>query len=384
MPRGPVFGWACFARSSNPHQRGVEQLPEKTLTTSGRAAIFHALRQLHLSPDSVVLVPTYHCPTMIAPVLLAGGRPVYFGITTDGLPDLTTITHTVAQQARVMLVPHYFGIPKSLAHVRHWCDINQVVLIEDCAHSLFGIAGERPVGAWGDFATASLSKFLPLPEAGILASARRTLIPLTLSAQPVSDQIKGFADVLELGVRHRRLPGLNNLIGLLLHIKGLVRRKPIVAAQTAPATQLDFMAESDMHRIDRSPLRVSALLAKILPRGRIIERRRENYGIYQAGLQELTGAYALMPSLPDHAAPYVFPFWVDDTDRVYHALRAQGHPVFRWDRIWPGTPTMSSDTGPQWSRHVLQLLCHQDLGPADIKQIVAATRSLLDASKPVD
>ena len=48
MPRGPVFEWASFA---GPHEAGVpsiESLPHRVLTTSGRAAIYLALRRLQL------------------------------------------------------------------------------------------------------------------------------------------------------------------------------------------------------------------------------------------------------------------------------------------------------------------------------------------------
>ena len=37
------------------------------------------------------------------------------------------------------------------AEVRAWCDAQSIALIEDCAHSFFGTAGNRPVGAWGDY-----------------------------------------------------------------------------------------------------------------------------------------------------------------------------------------------------------------------------------------
>jgi hypothetical protein len=58
-------------------------------------------------------------------------------------------------------------------------------------------------------------------------------------------------------------------------------------------------------------------------------------------------------------------------------MRAQGLPVFRWDRIWPGTPADPHDSGPRWSRQVLQLLCHQDLTAADIERSVQITHDML-------
>jgi perosamine synthetase len=79
-------------------------------------------------------------------------------------------------------------------------------------------------------------------------------------------------------------------------------------------------------------------------------------------------------------APYVFPLWVDDADRVYQALRNEGVPVFRWDQIWPDTPHLAHDVGADWSRHVLQLLCHQDLDEIDIRRSAARLIALLQSN----
>lgn len=379
MPRGPVFGWDNFGSVPGCELQGVEQLPHLAYTTSGRAAIYQALRQLKLKRDSSVLVPTYHCPTMVAPVLLAGARPCYFGILPNGLPNLDSIAPEVARDASAMLVPHYFGLPQSLAVVRTWCDEHGIALIEDCAHSLFGTAGERSVGAWGDFATASLSKFLPIPEAGLLASAQGPLAPLQLTSQGMKAELKGFADVLEVATLNRRLTGLNSLIGSLFRLKKAVRsarsvdRSNVVEA----SSESDFMSACDMQRIDHAPLVASAWLVRGLPRSRIIARRRENYDAYARKLRDCRGARALLQIDSQHTAPYVFPLWVDDADRVYQALRTCGYPVFRWDRIWPGTPQQPGDAGPLWSRHVLQLLCHQDLHGDDIDATAVAIKRLL-------
>jgi len=388
LPKGPVFGWDNFAPAApGPLPPGVLELPQQAFTTSGRAAIFHALLQLQIQPGREVLLPSYHCPTMVAPVLLAGARPTYYGLTAEGLPDLDRIAAEGLREVDAMLVPHYFGLPKSLSRVRAWCDQHGIALIEDCAHCLFGQAGERQVGAWGDFATASLSKFLPVPEAGLLASAQRPLPGLNLQAQGLKSQIKGLADVLDIASRHRRLAGLNGLLGSVFRAKqGLRQAEHEAGSQaepeqpTAPSEAADFMAGSDMARIRLAPLQISRLLSAVLPQRRIVQRRRENYLHYARELAQAAGTRALQTELDASAAPYVFPLWIDDgerADRVYHALRLQGFPVFRWDRIWPGTPTLSADVGPLWSRHVLQLLCHQDLYDEDVERTIHATRLAL-------
>ena len=139
-----------------------------------------------------------------------------------------------------------------------------------------------------------------------------------------------------------------------------------------------MMASCDMGRVADAPLAVSLLLNRVLPRGRIAARRRENFARYAQRFANVSGARPLFAP-GTAAAPYVFPLWVDDAERVYAAARTQRLPVFRWDRIWPGTPGLANDHGPQWSHHVLQLLCHQDLSAADVDCTATA---LLDMLRP--
>ncbi|MDD5297593.1 MAG: DegT/DnrJ/EryC1/StrS family aminotransferase [Rhodocyclaceae bacterium] len=375
--RRPVLGWASFTRVDTGAMSGFENLRHAELTTSGRAAIYQALLQLHLPVQSSVLVPTYHCPTMIAPVLMANLNPVYFGLTDDGLPNLATIDAVTADGCKAMIVSHYFGFSRSLAEVRQWCDQRGIALIEDCAHCYFGNAGNRPVGAWGDFATASLTKFFPVPEAGVLASAHHDIPPLRLSPPGLKAQLRGLADVLELSAEHKRFAGINSALRLLFWLKRSLRRtEPKAEAPPASATE-NMMQDCDMARIAQGPLWVSSALMSVLPRGRVMARRRENFALYARHFDHVLGARPLFSSPPESAAPYVFPLWVDEPDQVYLALREQGLPVFRWDRIWPGTPHRDGDVGPLWSHHVLQLLCHQDLTEADIERTCRAILSAL-------
>lgn len=389
-PRGPVLGWSSFRIVDAPGIMDVENLAYTAFTTSGRAAIYQALLQLRLPPQSAVLVPTYHCPTMVAPVILAQLKVAYFGLQADGLPRLETIDEATALKAKAMIVSHYFGRANSLAQVRKWCDDRAIALIEDCAHCYFGYAGERLVGAWGDFSTASLSKFLPVPEGGLLGSSSRPIEGLRLKTPSWLAQLKGWVDVFEQASKHKRLAGLNGSLRLAFRLKNARSKpKPVTEVNRAMNAQpaldaqtLSMMRDCDMTRIDQAPLWASMTLKSVLPRGRIIARRQQNYACYAKHFEGVQGArplFALSKDSASQIAPYVFPLWVDDADRVYQMLRAQELPVFRWDRIWPGTPLLEGDVGSLWSRHVLQLLCHQDLSLADIERTSHAVSRLLSS-----
>ena len=388
LPKAPALGWDSFVPRAAPRLPSLADLPHVAHTTSGRAALLAALRQLHLPAGSGVLVPTYHCPTMVAPVLQAGLQPLFFAIGPDGLPLLDAIDAgaTSAAPARAMFVAHYFGLPQSLAAVSDWCRARGIVLVEDCAHSYFGQAGERPVGHWGDYATASVSKFFPVAEGGLLASLQHPLAPLRLRPPGARAHVKGALDTIEYASLHGRLAGLRHAAAPLLWLKNRGR-----AAATgngadeaqAPAAPADFMASCDMARAEDMPSLASRALHALLPVGGIVRQRRANFADYGRQLAVAPGARPLAPVLPDATAPYVWPLWIDNAERadaIYARMRAARLPVFRWDRLWPGTPTVAHDAGARWSRQVLQMLCHQSLSADDIADVSRTTLHILQAS----
>jgi len=387
LPKAPVLGWHSMVGSRSSAFGCIADLRHRSYTTSGRAALLAAIRQLDLPAGSVVLVPTYHCPTMVAPVLRAGMVPAYFPIGPDGLPLLDGIDATLASQARAMCVAQYFGLPQSLLAVHDWCHERGIALIEDCAHSYIGQAGERPIGHWGDYATASLSKFFPVPEAGLLASAYHPLKPLGLAAPGLKAQVKAVVDVIEFAQRYDRLPVLSHLLSPLFWLKN--RRRPEGTPGdsqdlASPATDAHYMMTGcDMDRTDQAPCLSALALYGLLPLEPIVRQRRQNYEALANGLGRQPGASLLPLSPGSEAAPYVMPLWVAGgaprADEVYARLRAAGMPVFRWDRIWPGTPSSPDDTGALWSRQLLQFLCHQDLLAPDIERVVSVTQHILQA-----
>jgi len=377
LPRHPILDWSSFFSVGSTPISSIENLRHQAFTTSGRAAIYQALLQLKLPRGSTVLVPSYHCPTMIAPIFLAHLKVAYFAITEEGLPNLLSIDDTTSDGCKAMLVSHYFGFANSLHAVRAWCDARNISLIEDCAHCYFGRAGERSVGAWGDYSTASISKFFPVQEGGVLASDTRIISNLNLEPATFKDQIKGFLDVVETSNKYGGFKGLNTSVNFLLRIKKIfkINKKKIMQPQNE-----EIIKYCDMGRINIKMLWSSFFINKFLPRKFISEKRRKNYFQYERIFFNTAGAHPLLTikdNFSTEISPYVFPLWVDDADRIYQSLKAMGLPVFRWDKIWPGTPQLVNDAGPGWCVHVLQLLCHQNLGETEINLISSAILKLL-------
>ncbi|WP_422013860.1 DegT/DnrJ/EryC1/StrS family aminotransferase [Roseateles sp.] len=379
VPRHPVPGphnWqgACGA----PTLHCLLDQPGTLFTTSGRAAILLGLEALALSPADRVLVPSYHCPTMVSPVLALGHQVAFYPIDADGRPSLAWLEQHAPADTRVLCVAHFFGLPLDLRPVRAWCQQRGVLLLEDCAHAMFGEAPHGAVGALGDVVIASLPKFFATQDGGLLKVARpaRPLPPLTPAGAKA--ELKSGFDTLEISARFGRLGRWRVWAEPLLGVKQLLRSSPTTAA-TQP-TPAGFVPEGDYARIDmalshRQPTRATVRAALHSSRERVIAQRRQHYAAMATAFAGRAGMRPLFAALPERCAPYVFPLWVDRPDPTYQLLRESGVPVSRWDWLWPGVPDMPGDHGKSWSLHVLQLHCHQDMSDQDRDWVIGSLLS---------
>lgn len=384
----PVFGlnsWAGTFKSTTPCTLDQANV---FYTTSGRAAILLALEVFGIGPGDSVLLPTYHCPTMVAPTALRGATPMFYPIDAVGTPNLAWLETQDLRHVRVMLAAHYFGAPQPMGSIREWCGSRGIALIEDCAHAMFGLSGKRPIGAWGNIAICSLTKFFPVPEGGCLIFNSEQSLPRRLNPSTFRNHVKAAVDILEVGALNNQLPGLNGLVtGFLRGLRSLRKGRngngaalPCRAGNQMGVTASDFDIDPAIaHRAIADPCR---WVATSLPRSRIVDRRRRNFEFLQRELTGLTALHPLLAGLPDNCAPYVFPLWLDTPDPGYAELRRLGVPVFRWDRLWPSVPNIPGDMGRLWSHHVLQLACHQDLTPSDLEHVVCTVKHLYGAAPP--
>lgn len=379
IPRLPVLGWDTFSGKKQAPIPCILDAPNLAFTTSGRASIYQALKILGITTGTSVIIPTYHCPTMVAPVVALGATPIFCPIDSTGHINISALDGIARPDTKAILAPHYFGLPQPMDELRAWCDVNGIALIEDCAHALFGISGERNIGQWGDLAIASLTKFLPLPEGGCLLCNRDQKEYVALDGHGPINQIKAALDMIEEGVRHEALPGLNAILRNIFGIKKSLKSAPL---QTVSATDSDGISEVETGHLinpDAANTRLAVAcrwLARHATRERVVINRRRNYRYLAQALSGSTAFHPLKAELPEYCAPYVFPLWVERPDPSYQQLRAAGIPLFRWDNLWPDTPSIPEDYGIKWSHHIFQLVCHQDLREDELDRIAVKLTEL--------
>lgn len=384
IPIAPVLSAASLRRARGPGLPSVLEAGAARCVTSGRVAIALALREMDVKPGERVLVPAWHSPSMIPPVLWRGAEPLFYRVGPDGSADLADIA-AKAGQARVLMATHYFGFPQDLAPLRALCDTHGLQLLEDCAHAYIGSYQGRPLGSFGDYAIASTMKFLPAYEGGLLVSARHRLDAVALRPAGAAFEAKIALNSLERGFDYGRLAPLRILLRPLLALKDALRKPRPHDGAGAPAAALapsssDSSFELDPAWIDKRSSLFARLLLRLSSTTRIATLRRAHYLRLDAALRGLPGIRPLHAALPDGVCPWAYPLLVDDPDGLAGRLGAAGVPVLRFGRpLWQGVDAATCANAAYLSRHVLALPCHQELRPRELDWLIEATRTAVQA-----
>jgi perosamine synthetase len=140
---------------------------------SGRSslmAILSAIKGISLADArDEVLLQAFTCNAVPNPVIWSGLKPVYVDINEQTFNiDVEDLKRKITSRSRAVIVQHTFGLPAEMDKIVKICQENNLILIEDCAHSLgatykkpasvesFGVA--KKVGTMGQISFFSFSR----------------------------------------------------------------------------------------------------------------------------------------------------------------------------------------------------------------------------------
>ena len=126
---------------------------------SGRSALLAILDSLELEKDSEILLQAFTCNASSNPVIWAGLKPIYVDCNEDTFNiDTEDLKRKISSKSRVVMVQHTFGLPAEMDEIVKICQENNLILIEDCAHSLGAKYNGKKVGTFGKAAFFSFSR----------------------------------------------------------------------------------------------------------------------------------------------------------------------------------------------------------------------------------
>jgi len=345
---------------------------------AGRVAIGLALRLAGVGRGEKVLLPAYHCASMVDPLSCVSANPAFYALHEDLSVDLDDISRKIDDMTRVLLVVNYFGFPQDLVTLRRYCDDRGLVLIEDCAHSFFGEHRGRPLGSFGDYAISSLTKFFPVKEGGCLISADPKLRKLPQRGRGLIAGLRHGFSGMEDAVYHGRLAALRPALGLLERVRQTGPSHDSDSADSPSIGKLGMTEEFDDGWLNLRACGLSKWISRNVAMGRIVRKRRENFQRLLTYFEGHRGCRPLIVRLPEGVVPYMFPLWVDNLAAVFPSLEDRAVPMQRFGQfLWPGVNDDLCSTSIAFSKHLIQLPCHQDLHEDELEWTLDTVSSVI-------
>lgn len=126
---------------------------------SGRSSMLAIMKALNFEPKSEILLQAFTCNAAANPAIWAGYEPKYVDCNEDDFNiDINDLKKKITQKSKAVMVQHTFGMPANMDEVIEFAKQNNLVLIEDCAHSLGAEYEEKKVGTFGRAAFFSFSR----------------------------------------------------------------------------------------------------------------------------------------------------------------------------------------------------------------------------------
>jgi dTDP-4-amino-4,6-dideoxygalactose transaminase len=156
MAQGQLSGDGPFTRRCHTLLQNLLGAPKVLLTTSGTHALDMAALLLNVRPGDEVIVPSFTFVSTVNAFVLRGCRPVFADIRPDTLNmDETRLAALITPRTKAIVPVHYAGIGCEMGAILSAAMKEEVPIIEDNAHGLFGKFHGRALGSFGCLAAQS-------------------------------------------------------------------------------------------------------------------------------------------------------------------------------------------------------------------------------------
>ena len=121
------------------------------LFSSGRAALYYILKSMSFPTKTNIATQTFTCVAVPNSIIWAGFSPLYVDIdpkTYNINPN--DFEKKISEKTRAIIIQHTFGIPADVGKILAIARKHNIIVIEDCAHSIGTKYENRPVGSFGN------------------------------------------------------------------------------------------------------------------------------------------------------------------------------------------------------------------------------------------
>jgi dTDP-4-amino-4,6-dideoxygalactose transaminase len=298
--------------------------------SSGRAAIHLAAKALVRSKPLVVYLPAFHCGVEVEAFVRAGCRVRFYAIDERLNVKLPERMEEI-EEGSIFFIIHYFGFPQHLESITVFCEKHKMILMEDCAHSLYSCYQGEFLGRIGRVSVFSPRKTLALPNGGGLLINDPTLPNPERGRKQFTPTLykSTFRSICDFEVKRG---GIGGQVGNIF-IRGFNRlRKTEIHEEIVNTDGCISYYDDSRFAYDLGMSLISYLFIEPMPYQEIVTRRRENYILLASLLEKNTKFHPVFPELPEGVSPLCFPVWVDNSDRWMSILEDNAIEPFVFGR----------------------------------------------------
>lgn len=304
-------------------------------TFDGQGALHQLFRMLRptLPADARVLVPAFHCPTVVEPVLRAGFPVDFYDVCASLRRPAASWASWLTPQHRVVLAINFFGFDFELEGLMEIPAASRPLIVEDCSHSFLAGDGERLAGGRGDYSVFSFKKLVPCVTGGAIWRKHASLpLPALAPSAPA-----------EALWNHLRRVVVSSLSASVDAWRGRPEGRVMIEEMSGPVVQPP-MAQVYPFVPALSQARMPALAKRILTHSdlpAVVASRRRLFARIAARLAPLREVVA-QPFADDlkEACPWGFPLLIAERAQHDFRLRNRGVPFFTFgEQLHPSVCT---------------------------------------------
>tara|TARA_B100000029_G_scaffold495098_1_gene559689 strand:- start:7627 stop:8745 length:1119 start_codon:yes stop_codon:yes gene_type:complete len=309
-----------------------------------------------------VWVPSFICDTVF--FLLDHYKIEYspYPITEDLLPDWKSLENYIFSPNDVFVLVYFFGFPMGISDAKAFCEKKNILLVEDCAHSIVKNIKSNGIGTHGVAAIFGLRKIIPIPNGGFLY-----MKDMAIQTPPAISRAKGiYRHPVKMMLQwFTRKPGI---------------RPPGINYYVDKSKLNSFQPNYHLFNFQESMSFFGKKVRNATDFDHVLEARKRNYRIYMEELRnlKLISIPKTLRDIDQEATPWVFFFFFKDAEWLINTLRKNGIFAGDFPNLHPSifeNPDYPRDN--LMYRNSITLPVHQDLSVKTVKIIARKVKNLL-------
>jgi dTDP-4-amino-4,6-dideoxygalactose transaminase len=153
-------------------------IPYAIGVSSGRAALYLALKALGFEEGDEIIMPAYTFHIVPLVIHACGLKPVFIDVEPDSYNiDISQIEKHITPKTKAISAVHMYGQPCELDPILELAQKHNLIMIEDCAHALGAEYKGKKIGSFGDLGlfTFAMAKNMPCFGGGMITLKDRAL-----------------------------------------------------------------------------------------------------------------------------------------------------------------------------------------------------------------